>query len=398
MRLVESRRPLARATIAVAIGAVVVQGPRSEAHKAITSPYTYNEHVFPILRDRCGRCHAEGGPTPMSLTTYAAATPWAQSMREQLLWGRMPPWYADPGGPAVKGGQTLTPRELDVLITWATGGNPEGDVARKPAPVPPAPEWWAGKPDFVVAMPEARTVPAGTLEDRGEFTLATGLTEAKWVKGVDLLPGAASMVREALIEIENGPVLAIWVPGHDARAMTPPGGAGFKLPAGARLRLQVRYKKNWQDEQKALTDRSTVGLYFMEPPVSGKEIQAATFGGVTSGALAPGGPVPPPSTEPRTLTGRFRTAVRVLAVRPMLDQPYASLTVQAILPGGRHVPLLLLRGPSQEWPRRYWLADPIELPQESTLEVIATAMPPDPDEIPSPRRDSFQVALDYIAM
>jgi hypothetical protein len=82
----------------------------------------------------------------------------------------------------------------------------------------------------------------------------------------------------------------------------------------------------------------------------------------------------------------------------MLDQPYASLTVQAILPGGRHVPLLLLRGPSQEWPRRYWLADPIELPQESTIEVIATAMPPDLDEIPSPRRDSFQVALDYLAM
>jgi hypothetical protein len=30
--------------------------------------------------------------------------------------------------------------------------------------------------------------------------------------------------------------------------------------------------------------------------------------------------------------------------------------------------------------------------------VIATAMPPDLDEIPSPRRDSFQVALDYLAM
>ena len=102
------------------------------------------------------------------------------------------------------------------------------------------------------------------------------------------------------------------------------------------------------------------------------------------------------ATEPRKLAGRFRTAVRVLAVRPVLDQRYASLTVQAILPGGRHVPLLLLRAPSQEWPRRYWLADPIELPQESTLEMIGTPMPPDPDNTPTPRRDSFQVALDYI--
>ena len=392
MRLVERRRPAARAIIVIAIGVVAVQVPGSEAHKAITSPYTYNEHVFPILRDRCGRCHADGGPTPMSLTTYASATPWAQSMREQLIWERMPPWYADPGGPAVKGGQTLTPRELDVLITWATGGNPEGEVAKKPAPVPPLPEWWAGKPDFVVAMPEPHTVSAGTLEERSEFTLATGLTEEKWVKGVDLLPGASSMVREAVIQVDDGAVLAVWVPGHDARAMTPPGGAGFKLPAGARLRLQIRYKKNWQDEQKTLTDRSLVGLYFMEPPVSGKEIQAVTF------TLGPGGLVSPASMEPRKLSGTLRTAVRVLAVRPTLDQPYASLTVQAILPGGRHVPLLLLRAPRQEWPRRYWLADPIELPQKSAIEMIATPMTQNPDDIPTPRRDGFQVALDYVAM
>ena len=397
MRLVESRRPFARAIIALAIGVVVVQTPRSEAHKAITSPYTYNEHVFPILRDRCARCHAEGGPTPMSLTTYAASTPWAQSMREQLLWERMPPWYADPGGPAVKGSQALSPRELDVLITWATGGNPEGDVARKPAPVPPPPEWWGGKPDFVVAMAEPHTVSAGTLEDQGEFTLATGLTEVKWVKGVDLLPGAASMVREALIQIENGPVLGVWVPGHDARAMTPPGGAGFKLPPGARLRLQIRYKKNWQDEQKALTDLSSVGLYFMEPPVSGKDIQALTFGGPVMDGLGSGG-LTSPASGSRKLSGTLRSAVRVLAVRPMLDQPYASVTVQAVLPGGRPVPLLLLRNPRQEWPRRYWLADPVELPGESTLEVIATPMAPNPDEIPTPRRNSFQVALDYVAM
>jgi hypothetical protein len=36
-----------------------------EAHKPITSPYTFNEDVFPILRDRCGRCHVAGGAAPM---------------------------------------------------------------------------------------------------------------------------------------------------------------------------------------------------------------------------------------------------------------------------------------------------------------------------------------------
>ena len=40
------------------------------AHKPITSPFTYNEDVFPILRDRCARCHVPDGVAPMSLMTY----------------------------------------------------------------------------------------------------------------------------------------------------------------------------------------------------------------------------------------------------------------------------------------------------------------------------------------
>ena len=37
----------------VALGLVISVEPGS-AHKPITSPYTYNDDVFPILRDRCG--------------------------------------------------------------------------------------------------------------------------------------------------------------------------------------------------------------------------------------------------------------------------------------------------------------------------------------------------------
>ena len=385
---VRQGRARARVIFAIAAGVVALEIPGTEAHKAITSPYTYNEHLFPILRERCGRCHAEGGPTPMSLMTYAAALPWAESMREQLISERMPPWYADPSGPTVRGGHTITPRELDILITWATGGTPQGEIAKTPSPVRPPPQWWAGPPDLAVAMPEEHTVAANTVEENFECTLPTGLSEAKWVKAVDLLPGAPSMVREAVIQIENGPVLAAWVPGDDASATTAPSGAGFNLPAGARLRLQIRYKKNWQDEQKAVKDRSTVGLYFTDAPVSGKEIQSVAFNGQAS----------PGSTEPQKFSGSLATALRVLAVRPLLDQPYASLTVQAVLPSGRHVPVLLLRAPRQEWPRRYWLADPIELPQGTTLEVTATPMPPNLDEIPAPKRKTLQVTLDYLAL
>ena len=38
----------------------------------------------------------------------------------------MPPYYAEPGEVPLKDPWTLSPRELDVLMTWASGGTPEG--------------------------------------------------------------------------------------------------------------------------------------------------------------------------------------------------------------------------------------------------------------------------------
>src|ERR1700749_2677782 len=88
---------------APAAGVVVPPaGTTIAAHRAVTSKYTYNEDVSPILRDKCGRCHTDGGPAPMSLLTYnenggsGGAGAWAESMLEMLTAEAMPPWYADP--------------------------------------------------------------------------------------------------------------------------------------------------------------------------------------------------------------------------------------------------------------------------------------------------------------
>src|SRR5256885_3265999 len=74
------------------------------AHKPITSKYTYNTDVYPILETRCGSCHIAGGPAPMSLLNYKEAVPWAESIRQELVAEKMPPSFVDPVGPAVKGG------------------------------------------------------------------------------------------------------------------------------------------------------------------------------------------------------------------------------------------------------------------------------------------------------
>jgi hypothetical protein len=371
------------AFVILALGA-----PGTEAHKAITSKYTYNEHVFPILRDRCGQCHFEGGPTPMSLTTYRDAVPWAESIREQLMAQRMPPWYADPLGPAVRGGHTISTKEIDVLITWSVGGTPQGDISTDPPSyTAPPPQWQAGTPDLTIPLEKDHTLPPGTTNETVQFTLPTGLKETRWVKAAALLPGNPSLVREAIVSVENGPILLTWVPGNDAAA--PPAGAAFKLAAGSKLNVQIYYKKHWTDEQNAVSDRSTVGLYFTEAPLSGREVESLSVKAPDSQE---------DSHEPKTFSTTFKTNARLVGVRPSFDDTYASVDIDAVLPNGRRVSVLKLRSAQPQWYRRYWLQEPIEIPQGARLEIVARPAPVDEFAIPVTKRHPLQVAVDYVPL
>lgn len=357
-----------------------------DAHKAKTSPFSYNVDIFPLLRDNCGRCHADGGPAPMSLMTYdkdGGAIAWAESMREMLLIGAMPPWYADPTGPAVRNNHSLSPRELDKVITWATGGTPHGDLNIKLPAVSARTGWAGGKPDLELPMPQPYTLGPGVMQASNEVSIPTNFTDAKWVKAADLLPGVASAVRRAYISVDGGPMLQIWEPGDDA--VEPPSGAAFKVPAGAKLKLKVDYKKSWQDEQKAVSDKSVIGLYFTDEPLSGKSIEPVAIDGPTD---APG--------SPRSFSGTLTKAGRVVALRAMLDGPYASVEVTAVAASGRRVPLLKLHNARPEWPRRYWLVDPVELPANTKIEV--TMQPGDPDVGPLGKAETFplQISLDVV--
>lgn len=343
-----SRPGVVKLGIVAAAVLVIFSTARPKAHKPITSKYTYNADVFPIFRARCGGCHVAGGASPMSLLTYKDAVPWAESIRDEITAERMPPWYVDEESLPIRDGPSLTAKEVDTVITWATGGTPEGDPLKRPVPLDANRQWRAGPPDLVVSMDQEMTIPAETQEQTHDLTLPTGLREHRFVKMADLLPGAPSIVRDATISVENGPVLAVWVPSEDGGAA--PDGLAFGLPPEARLRLRIHYKKSWQDERVAKSDRSAIGLYFADPPANGHELREL----VVDGGHDLAGPV------------------TVAAIRPVLDRPYVVVDVRARTPGGASIPLLRLRAARPEWPRRYWLARPVELPRGSRVEVTAT--------------------------
>ena len=367
-------RPVALILAVLAVVGIVVG--RGEAHKAITSPYTYNDDVFPIVRDHCTPCHTAGGVAPMSLMTYDDAAPWGESIRAELIADHMPPWNAQEGFGALKHPSPLTPHQIDVLLTWATGGNPRGALGQTLPAVPLENDWPLGRPDLALPLPARFTLAADRMDDTLEVTLATGAHEARWVRAADLLPGTPSIVRSALIYVKGGSdlagepaperVLARWVPGR--RVESTDGGSAIRLPAGAELGVRVHYRKTWQFEGKPVSDRSTVGVYFARS----SQAQELLTVPLASGAL------PAPGAKDRTLTfsRTLESDVRALAIATDEVPPNISLQVEAVLPSGMRTPLIRLNT-RVDWDRRYWFAEPIALPKGTKIEVVANFEDPD---------------------
>jgi hypothetical protein len=357
----------ARATVAltlIALGLMISVEPGS-AHKPITSPYTYNDDIFPILRDKCGRCHVSGGVAPMSLMTHAETVPWGESIRTELLAGHMPPGTVDEAPARFRNASGLSPREMNLLLTWVTGGTPIGEAAKDPKPVTRDTAWPLGPPDVALTLPAEAVVGADERDRTAEFIVPTGITERRWVRAVDLLPGSAAMVRAATIAVRSaatsGPdtvterVLARWLPGEDPVALDT--GLGFELPASAELIVRVLYRKTWEYERKELRDRSTVGLYFASGAPAG--VQAVR--------LAPD--FTAVGTAERFAFRRVLTEdSRVLAIYPEAGLNNTSVKVVATRPDRTRVDLIALR-PRPDWSRRYWFREPIPLPKGTTIEV-----------------------------
>lgn len=112
----------------------LVSAIAAQAHDPITTKLTWTQEVSRIVYKRCTSCHHEGG-TAFALMTYDDARPWAKAIRDEVLERRMPPWGAVEGIQAYRNDPSLTPIEVEMIVSWVEGGAPEGDAIY----LPPAP-------------------------------------------------------------------------------------------------------------------------------------------------------------------------------------------------------------------------------------------------------------------
>jgi mono/diheme cytochrome c family protein len=360
-------------------------GVRAAAGPPRPPAVTYNKHVAPILFKHCATCHRPGEVGPFPLLTYKDAAKRADFLKEVTADRRMPPWKPVPGHGEFQGARRLSDAEINTLARWADAGAAQGD----PKDLPPLPRfsegWQLGKPDLILKMPKAFTIPAGGRDIYRAFVIPTGVTERRAVAAVEFRPGNRRVVHHARFfldttgagrkkeEAESEPgfpssganlgvpisgSLGGWVPGTTPRFL--PDGVARRLPRNSDLVLQVHYKPTGKEEK----DQSTVGIFFRKAPVWR----------FLHGMMLAEPRLRIPAGEKRyraTASYTLPVAIRVLTIGSHMHLLGREMKVTAMLPGGKKEPLLWITDWDFNWQGHYHYVRPVVLPQGTVLKMEA---------------------------
>src|SRR5579883_915055 len=162
---------------------------------------TFHKDIEPILQARCQGCHRAGEAAPMSLITYPEVRPWAKAIRQAVLKGSMPPWFASSGHGSFANDRRMPQAEIDRIAAWIDQGAPEGNPKDAPRPRVFTAGWVMGKPDAVVEMPMDFPVPASGTVEYTYFVVPSGFTEDKWVENVEVRAGNSRVVHHVVVEV-----------------------------------------------------------------------------------------------------------------------------------------------------------------------------------------------------
>jgi hypothetical protein len=244
------------AALALAASAQTSGGP-----DAAPGEVTFSKDVAPILQARCQVCHRPDTFAPMSLLTYKEARPWAKSIKQKVVAHEMPPWYIDKhvGVHDFKNDVSLTDQEIATLVKWADSGAPEGNPADMPAPRKfDDSDQWHIRPDLVVQLPKDIVVPAKGADRWIDVAVDAGLTENRYIKGVEIKPtkgfravhhASTSMKHEDDADDGNdevqGTFLNEYALGKNADVF--PDGAGRLIKAGSKISFNLHLHPIGQD-------------------------------------------------------------------------------------------------------------------------------------------------------
>lgn len=159
---------------------------------------TFHKEVSRILYQHCVVCHREGEVGPFPLVSYEDARKRADLISEVVQNRSMPPWKPDAGHGEFLDERRLTNEQIETLVRWSAANAPEGD--RKDSPPRPKfkPGWQLGKPDIVLKMPQAFTVPAEGRDVYMHFVFPLNLSKEVYLRGIECRPGNRKVAHHAV--------------------------------------------------------------------------------------------------------------------------------------------------------------------------------------------------------
>jgi mono/diheme cytochrome c family protein len=432
------RRLSARSTLLAAlVGAQGgVPGGGADDAAARSAKATFHETIEPLFQRHCQECHRKGGGAPFSLESYDDAAGWAATIEEVVTTRRMPPWHADRSIGTFANDRSLDDATIAAIAGWARSGAPEGDPVKAPLPRTWPTSWALPEPPDLLLTTPGFAVPAeGTLPYQ-YVRVATGLTEARFVRAAEVRSNDPQVVHHVLVFLEEPkgapaatesgtPIERPWRPvfnqfellqgaapherpkwierfkkliAHDLRfgeagglngylfSGLAGGGAatfgpdeGKYLPAGSTLLFQIHHQPNGRPTEST----TTIALWFADGP----RRHALDTRGVSTVVFE----IPPGATDHEVRAEyRLPAAATLRSLQPHLHRRGKDFAYFARLPddpdGAPGAEEELLRVPrfDFDWQEEYVLAEPKRLPAGTVLRVVAhfdnsAANPKNPD-------------------
>ena len=379
-----ARLALVLGLIAVGAGAVVwIWG----LQKPSPGPVTFNKHIAPIVFAHCASCHRPGEAAPFSLLTYADVYKRAKQILEVTQSGYMPPWLPEAGHGEFVGERRLSPKEMALITRWSAEGAVEGAASD----LPPAPTWtegWQlGKPDLVVEMAQAYTLPAEGKDVYRNFIIPIPVRGKKYVRALEFQPGNRRIVHHAFMLIDPtrrsrkldeqdlepgfpglhtpssaqapaGQFLS-WQPGKVASKVTE--GLAWPLEQGSDLIVQAHLQPSGKPE----TFQPSVGFYFTD--------QTPTNTPFKIGLMSYHIDIPAGATDYVLKDEYVLSAdVDLLGVLPHAHYLGKQLQAWATLPGGKKQWLFLIKEWDFNWQGDYQYARPMFFPKGTVIAMHYT--------------------------
>ena len=380
--------PIAAQTPALNVRNTIATSATAKSASATHAPVTYTRDVAPILQQRCQVCHQPGSIAPMSLLTYDDAKKYARRIRTKVSERLMPPWHIDRnvGIQQFKNDGSLTDEQVATIVNWVDSGTPLGDPKDMPPAVKfPDPDRWQlaeklGQPDLVIKS-KPYTLAAHTQDKWFRPVVETGLTEARWVRAIEVKPARANdrkivhHVLAYLLQPETG-VTGLASSAHDHQSNAGlfmewavgktgqifPEDAGKLMLPGSQIRWEVHMHAIGQEYKDSQVE---MAVYFYPRGFVPKHRTVLRMFDLSRGADLD---IPP---NEKTITQNFYVLpapARLENFQPHMHMRGKAMLLEAIYPDGRKEVLSQVSNFQWQWHINYiYAADVAPLLPKGTM-------------------------------